>query len=92
MINNKETEGHVFLYSGCQDSQTSADAFINNQSQGAFTHCFLTCIKNRLKGNTKRTIGDILKEIDCLLVMNKYNQRSQLSVGRTADINFIFSP
>ena len=91
IINNKETEGHVFLYSGCQDSQTSADAFINNQSQGAFTYCLLTCIKNRLSNNKSGTIGDVLKEIDCLLVINKYNQRSQLSVGRTADINYIFS-
>lgn len=92
IINNKETEGSVFLFSGCQDSQTSADAFINNQSQGAFTYCLLTCIKNKLTKPTKQTIGDMLKEIDCLLVMNNYKQRSQLSVGRTADINFIFSP
>lgn len=93
ILNNKETIGHVFLFSGCQDSQTSADAMINNQFSGAFTYCFLECIKNKFaKGSPKQTIGDMLKEIDSLLCMKKYQQRSQLSVGRSSDINYIFNP
>jgi hypothetical protein len=66
---------------------------INNQFSGAFTYCFLECVKNKLaKGSPKQTIGDMLKEIDSLLCMNKYQQRSQLSVGRSSDINFEFNP
>jgi hypothetical protein len=91
VINSKETNGNVFLFSGCEDAQKSTDTFINNQYQGAFTACFLECISNK-SNNATITIGDILKEIDCLLVMKNYHQRSQLSVGKSSDINFIFKP
>ena len=91
VINSKETNGHVFLFSGCEDAQTSSDAFINSQYQGAFTGCFLECINNK-SNNATITIGDMLKEIDCLLVIKNYKQRSQLSVGKSSDINYIFKP
>ena len=35
--NSKETEGLVYMISGCMDSQTSADAYINNKFQGVFS-------------------------------------------------------
>ena len=49
-LNNKYTISNpeIYMFSGCKDNQTSADAFstITNQAFGAFTNSFLTCLKN----------------------------------------------
>ena len=37
---NSETLGDVFMVSGCMDSQTSADAYINRKFQGAHQEFF----------------------------------------------------
>jgi hypothetical protein len=44
VLSNRE----IYMFSGCKDNQTSADAFstITNQAFGAFTNAFLTCLKN----------------------------------------------
>ena len=89
---NKDTQGDVYLFSGCQDEQTSADTYVNNQSQGAFTFCLLQFIQNNPTTYNKKTIGDMLKEIDCRLQINGYGQRSQLSVGNINDMNNRFNP
>jgi len=97
----KETLANTYLFSGCLDPQTSADAFLQNQSQGAFTACFLDFVKNNC---TKRQDGSIvfnsnakkltemLKEINCRLIINGFAQRSQLSMGKIADVNVLFNP
>ncbi|NBU33888.1 caspase family protein [bacterium] len=82
-----DTQGTVILFSGCRDPQTSADASFGGQGQGAFTHCFL----DTMKANRNRTVGDILKEINCKLILSGFEQRSQLSVGKISDINFKFN-
>ena len=88
-----DTKGDVYMFSGCLDQQTSADAFISGQAQGAFTACFLQFIKDKcVDGKFNCTLGDMLKEIDCLLAISKFQQRSQLSIGRLEDINNNFSP
>ena len=94
------TIGDVYMFSGCLDPQTSADAFIRNQSQGAFTSCLLEFIdKNSVKspdGSVKFNSGskkiiDVLKEVNCRLVINGFDQRPQLSMGRVQDISKPFS-
>lgn len=89
---SKDTVGDVFLFSGCQDEQTAADAFLANQSQGAFTFCFLQFIRNNATTFRARTLGDMLKEISCLLAINGFAQRTQLSVGELNDMNNRFNP
>jgi hypothetical protein len=86
--NSTDSVADVYMFSGCFDNQTSADAYLKNKAQGAFTFCFLNFVKN----NPNRSLGDMLKEINCLLVINGFQQRSQLSVGRLQDVNNIFSP
>lgn len=81
-----DTQGTVVFFSGCRDPQTSADATLNGQGQGAFTFCFLDTVRQ----NRNRTIGDLLKEINCKLIINGFDQRSQLAVGKISDINFRF--
>lgn len=89
--NSKSTVADVFMFSGCWDNDTSADATIKNQSQGAFTACFLEFIASNPNYSSKRLI-DMLKEINCRLTINGFSQRSQLSIGQIQDINQTFNP
>lgn len=87
---SKDVPGNVCMFSGALDTQTAADTVFNNVPQGAFTYCFLQCLKNnlvtmddgslRFKPNTLK-YRNILKEVNCLLGINKYSQRTQLSVS-----------
>lgn len=88
---SKSTSADVYLFSGCLDWDTSADATIRNQAQGAFTACLLEFLAANPMYNTKPLI-EMLKEIDCRLVLNGFSQRSQLSLGQIQDINKTFNP
>jgi hypothetical protein len=77
-----ETKSNVFLISGCFDSQTSADAYIDNKFQGALTWCFLKTINE----NNNLTWKDLLITMRTLL-KPKYTQIPQLSSGKLIDIN-----
>jgi hypothetical protein len=103
LSNEKSTtsQADVFNFSGCLDPQTSADAFIRNQSQGAFTACFFEFVNsnstpdanNKLKFNTNKIkLSDMLKEINCRLVIQGFKQRPQLSMGKVKDFNRLFCP
>lgn len=70
----------ICSFSGCSDLQTSADAYINGSPQGAFTACFLDIIQ---QDNVRDyTLKELLKEVNCRLIMRKMTQRSQLSVPK----------
>jgi hypothetical protein len=96
---SKICKADVFSFSGCLDEQTSADAFLKNQSQGAFTCCLLEFLeKNTTKNNgTSRfnsgtiRLVDMLKELNCTLTIKGFNQRPQLTLGDIKDINVRFS-
>lgn len=103
LSNEKSTtsEADTFNFSGCLDPQTSADAFIRNQSQGAFTACFLEFVNsnstrdanNKLVFNTNKIkLFDMLKEINCRLVIQGFKQRPQLSMGKIRDFSRLFTP
>ena len=92
IINSNETLGDVFLISGCQDSQTSADTVMNNQPCGALTFCFLKFIQNHTSNFRSILIADMLKEIICYLVIYGFEQRPQLSIGKQSDFNVNFNP
>lgn len=78
---SSETKSNVFLISGCFDSQTSADAFIDNKYQGALTWSFLKVITE----HTNLTWKDLLINMRNLLKPN-YSQIPQLSSGKPIDI------
>jgi hypothetical protein len=96
---SKVTTANVYLISGCLDSQTSADAYLKNQSQGAFTCCFLEFIANnsttlpngipKFNSGSKKIV-DVIKEVNCRLTIKNFNQRPQLSMGKVQDINVPF--
>lgn len=87
---SNEVNGNVCLFSGCQDTQTSADATINNKSQGAFTFCLLEFLKSSRYKNGNVKLRNILKEINCRLKINNFSQSSQLSLSKKEDFEKVF--
>lgn len=83
--NNKETEtnGHVFMISGCSDYQTSADGAIDNKSNSAMTWSLL----ESLKQNPKCTWRELLKNMRNLLKASEYEQIPQFSSGTFENID-----
>jgi hypothetical protein len=92
--------GNIYAFSGCQDREKSVDAYLNNQSQGAFTNCLLETLNRciiEMPDKTKRynnslKLTDILKEVNCRLDIKGYkSQNPQLSVSKTTDLERNFS-
>lgn len=71
---------HHILWAGCQDNQTSADAYINNAYNGAFTYYF--CKHMRDSGG-KISRKDLLKRIRASLKYGDYTQVPQLECEAT---------
>ncbi|KAJ1971796.1 Ca(2+)-dependent cysteine protease, partial [Dimargaris verticillata] len=83
----KSTVGDVIMFSGCKDSQTSADTFnyvVGNT--GAMSHAFVTV----LRSNPRQTYTQLLHSTREYLRRNKYKQVPQLSTGRHMDMNQVF--
>jgi hypothetical protein len=83
---SKDVKGNVFLFSGCLDKETSEDAFIANENQGAFTYCLIEVMRsNFIKDNIfdakNVKLRNILKEINGRLIINKFDQKCQLSMS-----------
>jgi hypothetical protein len=83
--NNKVTEcqGNVIMISGCMDSQTSAEALIENKAQGALTWSFIDCI-NKTPNCSWR---ELLKLMRDSLKLNGFSQIPQLSTDSFYDID-----
>jgi hypothetical protein len=83
--------GNCFYFSGCLDRGVSADAFINKQPQGAFTYCLLKFINQNIFSLNTKTLQDMLKEVNCLLIINRFSQVTQLSSSFTNALTMNFS-
>ena len=83
--NTKETEtiGNIIMISGCKDNQTSADAYINSNFQGAMTWSFLDTVNK----NPNLTWRDLITTMRSSLKVSKYQQIPQLSSGKKLDLN-----
>ncbi len=80
IINNNYNEllGNLVCISGCQDNQTSADAYINGSYNGALTWSFLQSINS----NSKPNWINLLTNMRILLKNNGYSQIAQMSSGK----------
>ena len=65
---------HGALLSGCASHQLSADAYINNRFNGAFTHYL---IKNLSQYGQDASMQDIVKYVNIDLMKNDYDQNPQ---------------
>jgi hypothetical protein len=74
-----KTAGEVFCISGCQDSQTSADAFLAGKAAGALTFCLLQA----LKANNAATYKwkHLLKDVCCGERIGQFTQRTSITSG-----------
>lgn len=78
-----ETNGNVFMISGCNDYQTSIDAVINNKATGAMTWSF----NEALKQNDKCSWRELVKNMRNLLKASQYDQIPQFSSGTFENID-----
>jgi hypothetical protein len=74
-----KTPGNVFCISGCQDSQTSADAFLDGKAAGALTHSLLAS----LRANSSATYKwkHLLKDVCCRERVGRFTQRTSITTG-----------
>ncbi len=73
-----EVKGNVKMISGCQDSQTSADAWIDivKKYQGALTHGLVEILTSEPGIN----IGNLCNKVNKYMKDNNYSQRPVISV------------
>ena len=79
-----KTKGEVFCISGCQDNQTSADAFIEGKSSGALTHILVSCLRANPISTYKWK--HLLKDICCGEKVNRFEQRTALTSGNPINL------
>lgn len=84
----KTSAADVICFSGCKDKQTSMDANLNNQSQGAMSHAFKTSLM-RYGGNL--TYIQLLNAIRDVLKEGGYEQKPQLSACHPIDLDLLFT-
>ncbi|KAJ1908590.1 Ca(2+)-dependent cysteine protease [Tieghemiomyces parasiticus] len=83
----KSSMGDVIMFSGCEDSQTSADTYnyaVGNT--GAMSHALISV----LRSNHRQTYSQVLTNVRQFL-RGKYRQTPQLSSGRLMDMNQVFT-
>ena len=79
----REGQRNVWMYSGCRDDQTSADASIAGSHVGAMSWAFLECMR---QGGTQQSYMQVLQSTRQILA-GRYSQVPQLSVGAEQDLN-----
>jgi hypothetical protein len=79
-----ETRGNVVMISGCTDTQTSADAIINNIDQGAMTWSFLKSLNDASNNITWR---QLITNMRNNLKTAKFNQLPQISSGNIMELD-----
>lgn len=80
--NPAHSQGDVVLFSGCQDSQTSADTIDKYQAGGAMTQSFISAYEE----NPGATYAELLSLIHKSLRRRNFSQRPQLTSSQTFDV------
>ena len=81
-----KTQGQVFCISGCQDEQTSADAYIGN---GLYGGALTTILLSALRSNSLQTYKwkHLLKDICCGEKINGYTQLTAITSGTSLNLD-----
>ena len=85
---NYTDEENIFTISGCRDSQTSADAWINNKYQGALSYHLMKTLE---LNNYKIPIKYLLKDIHCMLKLGQYEQKPVITSSKKIDLDAEFT-
>ena len=75
-----EIKGQLIVFSGCEDQQTSAEAWIERKSQGAMTYALTETMR---KHNFDLTYEDLIKGIYEIVKGGNYTQSPTLSSNKT---------
>jgi hypothetical protein len=81
-VNPAHAKADVILFSGCEDSQTSADAFDKYQAGGAMTQSFIRAYQD----NPMATYPDFMAGIHRHLKKRGFHQRPQLTASQQFDV------
>ena len=85
---NYNNTNNILTISGCRDSQTSADAWINNKYQGALSyHLMKTLELNKYDIKIKY----LLKDLHCMLENGKYSQKPVITSSKKINVDEKFS-
>lgn len=79
----QKTKSQIVLWSGCLDTQTSADAYIARQSQGAMTWGFLTTVR---KNKNVLSYKKLLSELQLQLKSARYEQIPHFSCSKMVNL------
>lgn len=82
----KTAPADVICFTGCKDTQTSADASIASQSQGAMSFAF----RNALLKNPQQSYLQLLNSVREEMRQGGYEQKPQLSCCHPIDTNLLF--
>ncbi len=85
-FDSDKTSANVIMISGCRDNQTSTDACINDEYNGALTYYFRKIIEK----NDNISFANLMTKLCSLLKENDYDQRPQLSCGNELDLECKF--
>ncbi|CAG8554385.1 2454_t:CDS:2 [Funneliformis caledonium] len=85
-IETKSSPADIIMFSGCKDTQTSADAQEAGEATGAMSHALV----KSLKKNPHPTYQELLNSIRDVLKA-KYAQKPQLSTSHPMDMNSKFT-
>merc|ERR1712157_49685 len=90
--NPAHSKGDAVLFSGCEDSQTSADVMLNNsEAGGAMTMAFTQSYTYFLTNHKIVTFPDFLQSLHYHLKLRGMKQRPVLTSSQAFDINRRFS-
>jgi hypothetical protein len=82
----RTTEADVVMFSGCRDSQTSADANIGGQATGAMSYALITSLKQNKEQNYTHLLQSMRKILE-----GKYKQVPMMSAGRKLVLDHPFA-
>ena len=85
-VQTRTTEADVIMFSGCQDSQTSADANIGGQATGAMSYALIRALKE----NQHMDYTHLLSRMREILV-EQYSQVPMMSAGRKLKLESAFT-
>jgi len=85
-IQKRKHNAEVIQFSGCKDSQTSADVKINNISTGAMSYAIITALSQ----NRQFSYADLLTEIRSIMKKKGFSQIPQLSTSHPMNMNSTF--
>ncbi|KAI8973088.1 caspase domain-containing protein [Trametes punicea] len=84
-VEYKSTPADVISWSGCKDSQTSADTFEKGVATGAMSYAFMTSLSQ----TPNQSYQELLRSIRVIL-KKRYSQKPQLSSSHRIDTNLRF--